>query len=524
MKNLFDEKHSGIFIPLFSMRSTSDWGIGDFKSLKLWIKWACENNTKIVQILSINEMPPNSTSPYSAISAFAIDPVYISIEDIEDVTSNAQLNEFINTVKTKNSIAALNRSDTVDYKNVRQLKQKIFEPAFDYFFKTHWIKNTQRAGKFKHFMDTNAHWLETYAVFRTAKDIHKWHSWTHWPVHLKICDRDAIKQFNARHSYKVLFYKYLQWLCYEQINRAKIFAHHKHILLFGDIAFIINQESADVWSNQDIFDISLEIGSPPDEFNKSGQKWGLPAYNWWNMERGNFKWWRQRIQNICIFFDIFRLDHVVGFFRTWVSRGGKTKSDFDLPHEHEQKARGERFLKMVTEESKLSVPVAEDLGIIPDFVRDVLKNSGIAGYKVLRWECSGENFKKPAVYPLVSLATTSTHDTSTLKKWWNLIDNKKRDKLWHTLTGKTGAAPKFDVQVHRTIIKKLIEGGSSLVILPIQDMLGIDGRINTPGTVTDNNWTWRFPVPIEEIGKNDRFKETLQFYNEILISSGRNLK
>lgn len=521
-QSLYNEKHAGIFAPLFSFRSSCDWGIGDFKSLTNWIEWAVLHKTRIVQILAINEIPPNTTSPYSSISAFAIDPIYLSLE--EGLESYPEMQKLVSSAKIRNTISILNKSPSVDYQNVRQLKNKILKCAFDIFFKKHWVKHTQLSDRFKYFQRINSHWLEHYAVFRTAKDVYDWHSWTHWNMSLKSSSEDAIKKFAARHSYEILYYKYLQWLCYRQLEKVKKFANDNGVLLFGDVPFIINQESSDVWSNQDIFDITTEIGAPPDDLNTGGQKWGLPAYNWWNLEAGNFKWWRMRVRNICGFFNLFRLDHIVGFFRTWIISKYEKKSGFDLPDEHEQKARGERFLTMITQEAKSCRPVAEDLGLVPDFTRDVLRNFAIAGYKVLRWECDGDIFRDPLHYPGVSLATTSTHDTSTLKKWWNTADETKRNNLWKVLTGKTEKAPKFNGEVHCCVIKRLLESSSSVVIFPLQDLFAIDGRINTPGTVTGHNWTWRFPVEVEKIKNHKQFEHILQYYDKILASSGRAMK
>ncbi|HUT86264.1 MAG TPA: 4-alpha-glucanotransferase, partial [Elusimicrobiales bacterium] len=390
--SLLKRKSAGIFIPLFSMRSLSDWGIGDFKSFCSWIKWAEQNKISIIQILPINEIAPESTSPYSSLSAFAIDPIYLTVSEIKDVKESPKILELIKSEKISRLISVLNQSETVEYANVRKLKYKIFTLAFERFFKNHWINNTERALEFKEFIKDNDYWVESYSVFRMLKDIHRWHSWTYWQVKLKSCDENFIKQYASHHSYKVLFYKYLQWLCDVELKTVSACAKKCNVSLFGDVPFMINQESADVWANQDIFDISLEIGSPPDDFNSVGQKWGLPSYNWWNLEASSFKWWRERVRFFCKFYDFFRMDHIVGFFRTWIISKRHKKPDFDLPNEDEQKARGERFLSMICEEAKNSCPVAEDLGVIPDFVKETLLRFNIPGYKVFRWQLEGDDF------------------------------------------------------------------------------------------------------------------------------------
>jgi 4-alpha-glucanotransferase len=264
---------------------------------------------------------------------------------------------------------------------------------------------------------------------------------------------------------------------------------------------MVNQESADVWTRQNEFDISKEVGAPPDAFSETGQKWGLPAYRWDAVEKNDFEWWRLKVKKSADFYDLFRIDHMVGFFRTWIiPHDVGLKADFDITDPAAQRTRGERFLKAVAGASRM-LPVAEDLGVIPPFVYEALAEMEIPGYKVMRWEKDKTGrYTEPEKYPRIGLATSSTHDNEPVADWWSTVDPVEKKLFWAMISGRTEKPPLFS-KAREAVIRKLLKAASSLLILPIQDIFGAKDRINTPCTIGAHNWTYKFPTPVEDLFK-----------------------
>jgi 4-alpha-glucanotransferase len=501
MHPLLEKKHTGTLFPLFSMRSKKDWGIGDTTSMSLWFDAMKAMNLNLLQILPINEMPPGVSCPYTALSAFALDPVYIAVEDIPELQDFTDILEEIRSRRFQAGVKQLRQARTVMYNEVRHLKFSTLWKIYTAFHQRHILKDTPLAAEFRAFCQANAGWLEDYAAFRRLKDTHNWTSWTHWEGPLKGRDQQALRELHEREESQILFFKYLQWTIHRQWTAARRRAEQLDIKLLGDLPFMVNQESADVWSRQAEFDIDREIGAPPDAFSETGQRWGLPAYNWNVIERNNFDWWRSKVKKASEFYDLFRIDHMVGFFRTWViPRDVAQKPDFDIKDEHGARERGRRFLEAVSSASRM-LPVAEDLGVIPPYVGEVLSSLNIPGYKVMRWEKGKDgNYTEPGSYPAVSLATTSTHDNEPLADWWDTVDPAEKRLFWKLVSGEDSRPPAY-TRAKEKALGALLGASSRIVILPIQDIFGSKDRVNTPGTLGDHNWTYRFPTTAEDFLK-----------------------
>ena len=225
--------------------------------------------------------------------------------------------------------------------------------------------------------------------------------------------------------------------------------------------------------------------------------------------------WRNRIARACEIYDIFRLDHLVGFFRTWIFKPGDDVGAYDLADENAQKERGIKFLEAVVETAKENLPVGEDLGVIPDYMREFMKEASMPGYRVVRWEKDNEVFREPRNYPVASLATTSTHDTTTLKQWWEEMPAWQRANFWEMVSAeKTDGNMPFTQEVNIEIIKRVLGSNSTLAIFPLQDIIGSTDQINIPGTVNINNWTYRLPYTPQEF---DELHNTIMTVFQALI-------
>ena len=488
---------AGISLPLSSMKGKEDWGCGDMSSLKEWIEYLSNYEVKILQILPLWETAPREHCPYSALSAYAIDPVYISIKDVPEVQKSQTAQEILEDLKPE--IENWRNNSRVSFDAIKPAKYRVLWAAYEYFEKEEKEKKSGRWNNFLLFQKKHASWLLSYAIFRTAKDLYNWSSWTTWPEDLKNRQIFGLKNFLINNERQVMFFSYIQWLAQEQLENARAFAKDKDVHLFGDIPFGVNFDSADVWANQTKFMLECEVGAPKDALAEGGQKWGLPAYRWDIIAEQNFNLWRNRVARACEIYDIFRLDHLVGFFRTWIFRPGDDVGAYDISDEAAQKERGTKFLEAVVETAKDNLPVGEDLGVIPDYMRTLMKEINMPGYRVVRWEKDNEVFREPRNYPAASLATTSTHDTTTLKQWWEEMPAWQRANFWEMVSAqKTDGNLPYTQEINIEILKRVLGANSSLAVFPLQDIIGSTEQINVPGTVNTNNWTYRLPYTTKE--------------------------
>jgi len=487
MHKLLKRKHTGILLPLFSLSSEYDFGCGDTSSLYEWIDFAKEIGFDTIQILPINEMPPETNCPYTSLSAFAVDPIYISIKDIENLSP--QISKKIKSIEFKSTIKKIKNKDFIPYSDIRKIKYDLLWEQYIYFTKN--FKNSNEYKDFKEYIEKNKWWLYDYSIFRRLKDIHNWKTWLDWDEKIKQRNPERLVQFEKEEEFNLDFFKYIQWELDKQFKKIKSKLNENGIYLLGDLPFMVNQESADVWSRQYDFRLDLESGAPPDAFSAEGQKWGLPAPNWENQISNNFEWWRLKIKKFEEVYDIVRIDHMVGFFRTWVIPKDKNiKPDFDILDPVKQEERGRNFLKTIISSTNMLV-VAEDLGVIPDYVRKVLKELDVCGYKVMRWEKDGEKYIDPSNYYPISLATTSTHDTEPMKSWWETIDKNEKIQFMNMLTRNFSEIPKEYEKIKDIVSSKILSSSSKFVIMTIQDIIASKDRINLPGTTGNHNWSWR---------------------------------
>jgi 4-alpha-glucanotransferase len=252
----------------------------------------------------------------------------------------------------------------------------------------------------------------------------------------------------------------------------------------------------------------VSVGAPPDAFSATGQDWGMPLYEWDAIALEDFRWLRERARRSSDLFHGYRVDHLVGFYRTYGKMKNGGAGFFTPPTEPAQLALGERLLGIFRGAG--AEIIAEDLGTVPDFVRASLARLGIPGYRVFRWErhwhTDGEPFRDPPDYPHVSVATSGTHDTEPIAIWWDGAPEDERRKVGELPifarlagTGNDLAHAPFSPKVRDLLLEALFASGSDLLLLPMQDAFGWRDRINEPATVTDENWTYRLPWPVDQL-------------------------
>ncbi len=502
-------RHAGLLVPLASIPSRRSWGIGEIPDLEPFAHWLQSAGLDVLQILPINEMAAGQCSPYSAVSAMAIDPVYVSLADVEEF--EAAGGEAALDAMSRARLASTRRASRIDFETVRDLKHRALRAAFDRFFADHWSRSTSRARELANYVQDEGWWLDDYALFRAIRDTMPDDSraWTEWPPALRSRQADALGRQRNRLSRAILFHQYVQWVAATQWALARARAP---VGLLGDFPFMVAIDSADVWARQHEFRFDATVGTPPDAFSSDGQDWRLPPYRWDAAAANGFAWLEQRARRSAALFDGFRIDHVVGFYRTYNRPIDGSPAFFDPADEPAQRSLGERIVALCLASGAFIT--AEDLGTVPDFVRTSLAALGIPGYRVLRWErewtTPGHPFVAPAGYPPGSVATSGTHDTTTLAGWWEEIAEQERAQVLRVsgleASGLT-ARDAFGPVLRDALLALLIGSGSNLVLLPIQDVFGWSDRINVPATVSVDNWTYRLPWPTDDFVRRSDSRE-----------------
>jgi 4-alpha-glucanotransferase len=414
----------------------------------------------------------------------------------------------------------------IDHARVRLAKEHALRMAFSQFWDAEWVRGTARAGAFAAFCAWEEWWLADYALYRALREKNGGLSWTDWDEPLRRRDSQALSRAREELETEILFYQYLQWLADEQWQDAR---EASAVALFGDFPFMVAADSADVWSRQHLFRFDATVGTPPDAFSATGQDWGLPVYRWDVMERDDYRWLRERARRSARLFDGYRIDHLVGFYRTFSRPLDSAEGSFDPPEEEDQIALGERLMAIFTE-SRARI-IAEDLGLVPDFVRESLAALRIPGYKVLRWErdweADGRPFIDPAEYPPLSVATSGTHDTDPIATWWETAAAAEREAFAelpavapYFATTAPATAP-FTPALRDVILRALYASASNLVLVPFPDIFGWTDRINTPATVTDDNWTWRLPWAVDTLAEQAEARERLTSLRAWAEETGR---
>ena len=501
-------RRAGVLMPLFSCPGTTSWGIGDIGDLGPACAWLAGARQRVLQLLPINEMAPSQQSPYSAISAMAIDPLFISVAAVPEFEGESSLSREDRAV-----LARVRQSRTIEHAPVRKLKREALQTACNRFVAIEWRRGTDRAKAFAAFLAEQVWWLDDYSLFRAIHAHEGDRPWFEWPEPIR--RRDAAALADVRHALAsdVLFYQYLQWLAHTQWRLARGRTHG--VTLFGDLPFMVDGDSADVWARQGQFRLDASVGAPPDAFSATGQDWGMPVYRWDVVARDDFGWLRERARRHRELYDGYRIDHLVGFYRTFGRPHEGGEAFFTPAGESDQAVLGERILA-IFRDSGADI-IAEDLGTVPDFVRASIARLGVPGFRVFRWERAwkeqGQPFRDPSEYPAVSVAASGTHDTETLAVWWESLTEQDRRQVAElpTVRRLSGAGVEltaaYSGAVRDALIEALLASGSNLTLLPVQDVFGWRDRINEPATVTDDNWTFRLPWPVDRLDEVPEARE-----------------
>ena len=301
---------AGVAVPVFSLRSEHGFGVGEFLDLKPLADWGKQVGLKLIQLLPVNDTGATGTwrdsYPYAAISAFALHPLYLNLAAVADAKNKKHLKPLA-AARLK-----LNRLKTVDYEAVMQLKLEFLRKIFP-----SQKAATFRTKEYEKFFAENKHWLTPYAAFCVLRDKFGTADFNQWPEHSKF-DAQKISAL-AKGSSEIAFHYFIQFHLHTQLQAATAHAHQCGLVVKGDIAIGVFRHGADAWQAPELFNMEMQAGAPPDPFAAKGQNWGFPTYNWPRMAADDFAWWKQRFAQMGNYFDAFRIDHILGFFRIWSS-------------------------------------------------------------------------------------------------------------------------------------------------------------------------------------------------------------
>ena len=559
-----DRKIAGVLAPLFALRTEDDLGIGDLEGLRQFINWAAEIGFRLVQLLPINEMG-GDRSPYNAISAVALEPatLYLAPGSPPDLTPE-DFDEVIGRIDLDRL-----RKGPVKHDRVRQAKMALLEKAHARFTQ----RDSAEIAAFDRFCEKEAAWLTDYAFFRTLMEENGGKEmWEQWREEHRSAEaarawlqaQSAEKQ--QRFAKRGLFFKYVQWVAFDQWSAIRTYAEERGVALMGDIPFGVNLYSADVYARRDEFALEWSGGAPPepyfkdDEFTqKWGQNWGIPLYRWDVMRSRNLDWWRWRVRGIRKIFHAFRIDHVLGFFRIYAfpwrparnpeflplslddaraRTGGALpqfypRDDSSWENCEANRREGEEYLRVVLEESRDTRVVGEDLGTVPDYVRPSLRSLGVAGFKIPQWENHGDGRSiSGADYQRVSVATYATHDHKPLRALWEEAfeeTSPTAEQARHDLAkiAEFGGFPaptsetNFDQDFYTPVMEALFRSESWITLVMITDLLARKDRFNVPGTAARSNWSRRLGKTVRGLKNSPSVRKRMRTISELLERTGR---
>ncbi len=521
-------QRAGLIVPLFSLRGQE--GIGTIGDLPAFAALASEIGFSMLGLLPLQRLFGGETSPYGADSAFALDPMYIELAALPELHDNVLDRELSANVMLASREAA--RCSLVLYSDVRRFKEQAFEIAFHTFDEKEWKPGTDRGAAFERFREGTP-WLRDVALFSALRDAYGGSGWTTWPQALRDRHPRALAEAESVHERRIRYHAWLQFVLLEQWTRARAAIRNLGMSLFGDVPFGQGTESVEVWANPSWFRRDASLGVPPDAFSATGQDWGLPPFAVDAMRDSapHFQFFRQRLRATRALYDEFRLDHVVGYFRQWLWQGLPPEGHFTPDEESAQHALGRELLELFREEIDGVPPgmsgdgwggesaiVAEDLGVIPPFVRDVLGELGMAGYKVIPWERGDSGLFNPHDYPELSVATYSTHDTMPIGRWVAEMETWERDELFRM--AQIHAGDDSDLILTK-LFDLLFAAKSARAFVLASELTDDPTRINTPGTTGGHNWTWRLPLDPAGLRADPRHSARFAKVREILERTGR---
>lgn len=521
MKNE-NERTSGILLHPTSLPKSD--GIGTIgKQAYDFVDWLEKAGQSLWQVLPLG---PTSygDSPYAALSTFAGNPLII---DLEMLVENGFL-----TKKQITPPEYIKKTGAIDYGGVVYWKIPLLKAAAKSFLDRKENNGTKIREDYERFTQENGFWLEDYSLYMSIKDEYDAKAqkenrfgamWAnYWPQELACHKKSALKKWASEHKTEIEIHKAIQFFFFSQWNALKKYANSKNIKIIGDIPIFVAYDSADVWANQNLFQLDNDCkpicvaGVPPDYFSATGQLWGNPLYDWSAMKKDGYSWWLSRIKSMLSLADYVRIDHFRGFEAYWA-----------IPYGENTAVNGKwmpgpdhaLFEKIQQELGDIPI-IAEDLGLITDGVKALRDDFSLPGMKILQFAFSVDEEKNgklvnaflPHKYSSNFIVYTGTHDNDTMQGYIDKASEEEKALIKKYLSGGLEGKLKItDKDICPLLIKEAFASVATKAIIPLQDIfaLGSEARMNTPST-NGTNWQWRMEKSLLEGKKADEKAEWLK--------------
>jgi 4-alpha-glucanotransferase len=527
----------GMAVQLYTLRSRSNWGIGDFDDLKRLLRWLAPHGAAFIGLNPLHALAPadpERASPYSASNRRFLNVLYIAVAAVPELLECPEARARIAAPEFRERLAALRVVRRVDYTGVAAAKLEILALLHREFRERHLERHTERARSFRRFLAAGGVPLERHALF-DALDEHcrsmrgSASGWTNWPLEFRDVDDPQVLEFAREHAPRIEFFLYLQWLAHEQLESAQRLARDlgMPIGLYGDYAVGAHPSGSETWADRSGYRMGAEIGAPPDLLALKGQGWGIPPFDPMILEERRLSSFIDLVRSNMRYYGALRLDHVMSLFRLWWVAVGTSPSEGAYVHYPLDQLLGALALESVRHRC---VVIGEDLGVVPDEMRRAMPQFGIYHYKVLLFEKQHGRFRRPHEFVRSALATVTTHDMPPVRSWWEGLDidlrhdlgvypsaevesemRRQRDTDRAALLaalaaeGLAPAQPRtpsepFTPELAAVLHVYLARSATALVAVQIEDLLGMTEPVNVPGTDREYpNWQRKLTQDLEDI-------------------------
>lgn len=546
----------GPALQLYALRSQRNWGIGDLVDLRVVLELAADLGAAIVGVNPLNALfshNPNHASPYSPSSRLHLNILYLDIESIPEFSECQVAQEAVNNPQFQARLRALRASELVDYAAVAEVKFTILELLYRYFRTHHLASNRPRGRSFRDFQSNEGEMLRRYALFEALQEHFQsehpdiW-GWPVWPASYRNLYSEEVAAFSRAHEERIEFYEYLQWrLLYQlEIIGNRSLELGLSIGLYQDLAVGVDRGGAEVWANPHLYAVDASTGAPPDAFNLNGQDWGLPPFNPKRLIEVAYQPFIATLRRNMRFAGALRIDHVMGLMRLfWVPADTTPKEGTYVGYPFRD------LLGILALESHRNqcLVIGEDLGTVPEAVREAMASLGIFSYRLFYFEKEANgDFKPPTDYPNEALVAVSTHDLPTLNGYWQGIDLDLRDALslypsqevrndqiieraqdrarLRVALERQNLLPP-DINVHsisvsemtpelsRAVHLYLARSPAQVMMVQMEDVFAQTNQVNMPGSTTSQypNWRYKLVLNLEDWSSDPRFQaltETLR--------------
>lgn len=547
----------GPAVQLYAAHSKRSWGLGDYGDLLKIVDWSAEKGAALVGLNPLHALFPHNpthASPYSPSSRIFFNVMLLDVEGIEDFAESDAIRREVSAPEFQDRLNTLREGELIAYAEAGQLKFDILKRLYDHFRKTHLNRGTTRDQAFHAYIREHGDLLERFALFHALQehfyrqDSNLW-GWPAWPSAYHDPDGPAVREFLATHREDVAFYQYLQWQVDRQLARANAQCSAKGlgIGLYMDMAVGVDRGGADVWANQRLFAQSSAVGAPPDEYNQKGQDWGLPPLIPERMREEQYRSFIEILRQNMRHAGALRIDHVMGLMRLfWIPPGLSPARGAYIHY-----AVDELFGILALESQRNAcMVIGEDMGTVPEIVRDRMQQWGVYSYKVFYFEKDNEEtFKPPEAYTDTAAVAVSTHDLPTLAGFWQSRDIAVRTELdlypndelrerqiraralervgilnvlahhgllLEGMVPDPATVPFMTTELATAIHRFVARTSAKVLMVQFEDMLNQPEQINLPGTTEPVYpcWRRRLTLPLEELFTDSRVADICRAIGE----------